>query len=200
MRHGTNGFISLPKEGVLGIFSPWKIRRLRPGLNPRIWVPKASTLPLKYRSRLSAAFTPRKYSWYSFLLKTESTPRPQCGRKDYVNEKFQTIILNVGLHIVLVCRSSASNIQSNSTRICMADLYALSQNFSLNLKIRRVVMPYHYVLFCLCKAKMRNIYCVPVCIFGSLMCIQIRQNNSDVNPALPQMCGNARLQTVYSSQ
>ena len=33
-------------------FSPWKIRRLRPGLNPRTWVPKASTLPLDHRSRL----------------------------------------------------------------------------------------------------------------------------------------------------
>ena len=30
-----------------------------------------------------------KYSWYSFLLETESTPGPKCGRKDYVNEKFQ---------------------------------------------------------------------------------------------------------------
>src|SRR5215475_7292663 len=34
-----------------------------------------------------AAFTPRKYSWYSFLLEAESTPGPWCGRKDYVNEK-----------------------------------------------------------------------------------------------------------------
>jgi len=32
---------------------------------------------------------PRKYSWYSFLLEAESVPGPQCGRKDYVNEKFQ---------------------------------------------------------------------------------------------------------------
>ena len=31
----------------------------------------------------------RKYSWYSFLLEAESTPGPQCGRKDYVNNKFQ---------------------------------------------------------------------------------------------------------------
>jgi hypothetical protein len=31
---------------------------------------------------------PRKYSWYSFLLEAESTPGPQCGRKDYANEKF----------------------------------------------------------------------------------------------------------------
>ena len=46
LRHGTDGFTSPPKEGVLGIFSPLKIQRLRPGLNPRTWVPKASTLPL----------------------------------------------------------------------------------------------------------------------------------------------------------
>jgi hypothetical protein len=29
---------------------------------------------------------PRNYSWYSFLLEVESTPGPQCGRKDYVSE------------------------------------------------------------------------------------------------------------------
>jgi hypothetical protein len=29
------------------------------------------------------AFTPRKYTWYSFLLEAE------CDRKDYVTEKFQ---------------------------------------------------------------------------------------------------------------
>ena len=26
--------------------------------------------------------------WYSFQLEVDSTPGPQCGRKDYVNEKF----------------------------------------------------------------------------------------------------------------
>ena len=51
LRHGPDGFTSRPKEGVLRIFSPLKIRRLRPGLNPRTWVPKASTLPLDHRSR-----------------------------------------------------------------------------------------------------------------------------------------------------
>jgi hypothetical protein len=44
LRHGTHGFTSLPKEGVLRIFLPLKIRRLRPGFNPRTWVPEASTL------------------------------------------------------------------------------------------------------------------------------------------------------------
>ena len=38
-----------PSEGFF--FSPWKIRRLRPGLNPRTWVPNASMLPLDHRSR-----------------------------------------------------------------------------------------------------------------------------------------------------
>jgi hypothetical protein len=51
LRHGTDGFTSSLKEGVLRNFSPQKIRRLRPGLNPRTWVPKASTLPLDHRSR-----------------------------------------------------------------------------------------------------------------------------------------------------
>ena len=51
MRYGTNGFTSLAKEGVLRIFSPWKLKRLRLGLNPRIWIPKASTLHLEPRSR-----------------------------------------------------------------------------------------------------------------------------------------------------
>jgi hypothetical protein len=31
----------------------------------------------------------RKYSWYSFLLQTVSTPGSECDRKDYVNDKFQ---------------------------------------------------------------------------------------------------------------
>jgi hypothetical protein len=43
LRHGTDGFTSPPKEGVLRIFSPLK--------NPRTWVLEASTLPLDHRSR-----------------------------------------------------------------------------------------------------------------------------------------------------
>ena len=46
----TWDFTSLPKEGVLRIFSPWKFRRLRSGLNTRTWVPNVSTLPLDPRS------------------------------------------------------------------------------------------------------------------------------------------------------
>ena len=48
-------------------------------------------------------FTPRKYSWYSFLLEAESTPRPQCGRKDYVNEKFPSGIEPATFRLVAQC-------------------------------------------------------------------------------------------------
>ena len=50
LRNWTDGFTFLPNEGVLRIFSTWKIRLLRPGLNPRTWVPEASTLPVDHRS------------------------------------------------------------------------------------------------------------------------------------------------------
>ena len=51
LRHGTDGFTSPPKEGVLRISSPLKVRRFRQGLNPRTWVLKASMLLLDHRSR-----------------------------------------------------------------------------------------------------------------------------------------------------
>jgi hypothetical protein len=90
-----------------------KIRRLQPGSNPRSWVPEASMLTTRPPQPLltgpegsrrlrfpdfktigtwrwqgcqpcaQAAFTPRKYLWYSFLLEAESTPGPQYDRKDY---------------------------------------------------------------------------------------------------------------------
>jgi len=45
LRHGTDGFTSPPKEGVLRIFSPLKIGRLWSGLNPRTWVLKTARYP-----------------------------------------------------------------------------------------------------------------------------------------------------------
>ena len=62
LRHGRDGFTSPPKEGVLRIFSPLKIRLLRSGLNPRTWVLKASTLPLDHRSQESIIY-------YNFSIK-----------------------------------------------------------------------------------------------------------------------------------
>ena len=64
LRHGTDGFTFPPKEGVLRIFSPLKIRRLRPGLNPQTWVVKASTQPLDHRSRIIYTY-PQQISTYT---------------------------------------------------------------------------------------------------------------------------------------
>ena len=41
---GQIPFTSPPEEGRLRIFTPVKIQRLRPGLNPQTWVPEASML------------------------------------------------------------------------------------------------------------------------------------------------------------
>ena len=42
---------------------------------------KVTTLPTLRSVRLYPAI-PRRYHWHSFLLEDESTPEPQCGRKD----------------------------------------------------------------------------------------------------------------------
>jgi hypothetical protein len=41
----------LRRKACWGFFFALKIRRLRPGANPRTWVPKAGTLPLDHRRR-----------------------------------------------------------------------------------------------------------------------------------------------------
>jgi hypothetical protein len=47
LRYGADGFTSPPKEGMVRIFS------LRPGLNPRTWVPEASMLTTRSLKPLS---------------------------------------------------------------------------------------------------------------------------------------------------
>ena len=44
-------YFPLRSKACWGFFPPWKIQRLRSGLNPRTWVPKASALPLDHRGR-----------------------------------------------------------------------------------------------------------------------------------------------------
>jgi hypothetical protein len=52
LRHGTSGFTSQPKEGVLRIFIALKNPSPRPGLNPRPLGPVASTLTTTPSKRL----------------------------------------------------------------------------------------------------------------------------------------------------
>ena len=48
---GLTALLPLRRKACWGFFSPLKIGRLRPGLNPRTWVLKVSTLPLDHPSR-----------------------------------------------------------------------------------------------------------------------------------------------------
>ena len=54
---GPTALLPLRRKAVWG----FKIRRLRPGLNTRTWVLKASTLPLDHRSRFKKVYWGRKY-------------------------------------------------------------------------------------------------------------------------------------------
>jgi hypothetical protein len=53
VRHGTAGFTSPRKEGMLGTSLPWKNGQLRLGLNPGTWVLEANTHPLRPPKPLS---------------------------------------------------------------------------------------------------------------------------------------------------
>jgi hypothetical protein len=50
---GQPALLPLRRKAGWEFLCPLKIRRLRPGLNPRTWGLKASTLPLDHRSRYS---------------------------------------------------------------------------------------------------------------------------------------------------
>ena len=103
-RHGTDGFASLPKEGVLRIFLPRKIRRLLPGLNPRTWVPKASTLLLDHRSRFFSC----KQSVFHFHLHKRhendfySKPNKSITRK-HIPFKVTLILSSIYANICSFC-------------------------------------------------------------------------------------------------
>jgi hypothetical protein len=68
LRHGTDGFTSPPKEGMLRIFSPRKIRRLRPGLNPRTWVAEANMLTIRPPKSLSILVRERRHSQWRLIV------------------------------------------------------------------------------------------------------------------------------------
>ena len=70
LRHGTDGFTSPLKEGVQRIFSS--------GANPRTWVPKANTLPLDHRSRLSGVTVSQRHNIVAAHQRILQNPPNSC--------------------------------------------------------------------------------------------------------------------------
>jgi hypothetical protein len=73
LRHGTSGFTSLPKEGVLRICIALNIYRPRPGSNPWTLGPAGSMLTITRPWLLPCTFfsvsnTNIRYAFYRFLL------------------------------------------------------------------------------------------------------------------------------------
>ena len=134
LRHGTNGFTCLPKAGVLRIFSPWKTRRLRPGL---IWVPKANTLPLDHRSRRTRDTLP----WYEPAISA--------------NERTQTHALNSAATGIgrfnycgfLNCRCWVVGCTKPVRFLWRTNLYVLAALFSLTVSFMGTLLLYFAVRY-----------------------------------------------------
>jgi hypothetical protein len=56
---GPMALLPLRRKACWGFFRPEKSWWLRPGLNPRTWVLKGSTLPLDHQSRLPICYSAR---------------------------------------------------------------------------------------------------------------------------------------------
>jgi hypothetical protein len=73
---------------------PGVAQRLRGGLGSQISMTFGTWRWWGCQPHATANFTPRRCSWYSFLLGAESTPGPWCGQKEYVTEKSSDITDN----------------------------------------------------------------------------------------------------------
>ena len=78
-------FFKCNNQCITGLDRPWRFQ----GFEAHRLQDNRHTKVVSLSALCTGPSTPRKYSWYSFLLQTESTPGPQCGRKNFANEKLQ---------------------------------------------------------------------------------------------------------------
>jgi hypothetical protein len=68
-------------------YRPGVAQRVPGGLGSQIFMMFGKWRWWDRQSHAPAAFTPRKYSWYSFLVGAGLIPGPWCGRMEYVTER-----------------------------------------------------------------------------------------------------------------
>ena len=91
-----DGFTSPPRKACCGFFFAWKIRRLRPGSNPRSWVPEASMLttrPPKPLGTIYMYFTvihSRVYEW-DLLSKKKTNFQSHLKMGNFCLDRFSYI-------------------------------------------------------------------------------------------------------------
>ena len=85
-------------------YLPLKFRRLRPGLNPRTWVPKASTLPLDHRSLAASVVCDE------LITRSEESHRLWCVVECDLGQKLKTFLfvgkiyqIDIMLRLVKLC-------------------------------------------------------------------------------------------------
>jgi hypothetical protein len=104
----------LPLRREAEDFFALKIRRLRPGANPRTWVPKASTLPLDQRSRTSSLLGP------NILLNTPFSKtlslRSSLNGSDQVSHPYKTAGKITVLYITSRNHHSKLNVAKDDNR------------------------------------------------------------------------------------
>lgn len=84
-RPGSLGLVMTPIKGQVTLYRPWQALRFPEGWGYHFSRQLAHGSGKAVRHGTGSLYTPRKYSWFSFLLGAESTAGPYC----YINEKFQ---------------------------------------------------------------------------------------------------------------
>jgi hypothetical protein len=105
---GPPALLPLRRKACWGFFTPWKIRRLRPGLNPRPWVLEASMHPLDHRIRSTFGLA---WRWKISVTSGASYTRGKTHRLSLSKETrcvtkllwIYTLVENQGAFPRLVC-------------------------------------------------------------------------------------------------
>ena len=127
---GQTALLLLRRKACWGFFSPWKIQRLRSRLNPRTWVPKASTLPLDHRSRPS--------TFLSIFFSKILSPHSSLKVRDQITYPHKTtgkiILLYTSVPVLLDCKWEEKDLGSKGGEHfpdLISSLFLHAYNFSL---------------------------------------------------------------------